>query len=375
MTPSGLGTVQTGTLTSGPQSTTFTGTQGQWVYLDSQDRTSTSLTVELDDPDNKAVFSMNAAYDAGPYQLPRSGTYTLSIKPASTGATGSYRFRLLDLTNGALALTLNSKVQGALEVAYKTDVYQFPGASGQRLYYDALETDFDNVVTRIVAPDGTVRYVNGNSDQDVGPFTLVDSGTYYLFFESNLPIPSTYIFRLLNIADQPPIQPGTPITATLNPGSSAAVFQYAATTGTLFFFDGTGPTGGGSVGLFGPNNETLNGTSIGNVFELTLSQTGTDVLVISGTSANPVPYAFQIYTPTDAPSGPQIISLTVGAENVLTWTSVSGKTYRVQFKPDLGQATWTDLAGDVVASGATASKSDTSMAGATKRFYRIMVVQ
>jgi hypothetical protein len=57
---------------------------------------------------------------------------------------------------------------------------------------------------------------------------------------------------------------------------------------------------------------------------------------------------------------------------LISWSSVSNATYRVQFKTDLKAANWTDLAGDVLASSNTASKTD--LFTKSNRFYRIQVV-
>jgi hypothetical protein len=47
-----------------------------------------------------------------------------------------------------------------------------------------------------------------------------------------------------------------------------------------------------------------------------------------------------------------------GTVVALVWSSQPGRTYRVQYKNDLTGASWTDLAGDVTATGATATKTD-----------------
>ena len=64
---------------------------------------------------------------------------------------------------------------------------------------------------------------------------------------------------------------------------------------------------------------------------------------------------------------------TLGADVTLIWSSVAGQTYRVQYKNDLSDASWTDLTPDVTATGATATKMD-SVGAATQRFYRISFV-
>jgi len=57
----------------------------------------------------------------------------------------------------------------------------------------------------------------------------------------------------------------------------------------------------------------------------------------------------------------------------LTWSSISGQTYRVQYTTNLAGENWTDLTPDVIATGATATASDTPGSDA-ERFYRILVV-
>jgi hypothetical protein len=90
------------------------------------------------------------------------------------------------------------------------------------------------------------------------------------------------------------------------------------------------------------------------------------------TSAN---YAitFNTGTLTITASSPLILVLTsVGANDVgITWNAVSNTTYRVQYKAVLSATNWTDLAGDVLATGSTASKTD--LKTTTNRFYRVQI--
>jgi len=58
----------------------------------------------------------------------------------------------------------------------------------------------------------------------------------------------------------------------------------------------------------------------------------------------------------------------------LIWYAVSNRTYRVQYKADLSSTDWTDLAGDIPATGGTASKTDTTLGNATQRFYRVLLL-
>src|SRR5207245_2480539 len=61
-------------------------------------------------------------------------------------------------------------------------------------------------------------------------------------------------------------------------------------------------------------------------------------------------------------SRPMIQSVSVsGGMITLTWSAISGTTYRVQVKDDLNDANWTDLS-DVPATGATAMATDLATA-------------
>jgi len=73
-------------------------------------------------------------------------------------------------------------------------------------------------------------------------------------------------------------------------------------------------------------------------------------------------------------SPPIIESISASEENVtISWSSLPGITYRVQFKPDPGESTWIDLPGDVTAQGPTAFKTDV-IDGDTQRYYRVIIL-
>jgi hypothetical protein len=67
---------------------------------------------------------------------------------------------------------------------------------------------------------------------------------------------------------------------------------------------------------------------------------------------------------------PAITSITnSGSDVTLTWQSVPGWNYRVQYKTSFTDPDWTDLSGDVSATGITASK--TTLVVDAARFYRV----
>jgi autotransporter-associated beta strand protein len=60
-----------------------------------------------------------------------------------------------------------------------------------------------------------------------------------------------------------------------------------------------------------------------------------------------------------------------GNAATITWTAIAGQTYRVQYKDNLDDVSWTDLTPDVTASGSPASATETAV---SQRFYRVAVL-
>jgi GH25 family lysozyme M1 (1,4-beta-N-acetylmuramidase) len=69
---------------------------------------------------------------------------------------------------------------------------------------------------------------------------------------------------------------------------------------------------------------------------------------------------------------PQILSIAEANGTVtLSWSSISGAVYRVQYVPDWSATSWTPLIPDITANGTNASTIDV-IAGAVQRFYRVV---
>ena len=191
--------------------------------------------------------------------------------------------------SGATALTNGTTYTATLNPGFKTDVYRFTGAVGQRLFYDAIDADNDPVYAYLYDPLG--NYVSGlygqNSDYDVGPFTLTAPGTYYLVQQSQSPYTTNdYSFRLIDVAQSPAtaLTLDTQITGTLNPGTKSDLYRFSGTNGQRLYFDAM-PTNNpnGDWYLYGPNNQSLPGNVLNGDFEVTLPKTGTYVLALDGT--------------------------------------------------------------------------------------------
>jgi len=85
--------------------------------------------------------------------------------------------------------------------------------------------------------------------------------------------------------------------------------------------------------------------------------------------------SFIVYV-QDAPSGlePVIESLSLSNGVVtITWTAISNRNYRLQFKTDLNETNWNDLPPDLLAPGNIGQGAD-EVGSAAQRFYRVLLL-
>jgi Ca2+-binding RTX toxin-like protein len=297
----GFGTVQTGTITAGEtDSYTFTASRGTRIWFDSQDGDFDAVNVELRDPSNNIVFSGNASLDLGTFLLNRSGTYTLNVLGSNATSTGDYSFQLLDLQGSSTAVTLGSTVTQTLTPGNASRVHRFTGAVGQRLFYDALDSDFDSVLVRLIGPSGQdVSGFGGNTDSDRGPITLTEAGTYYLLVDGDVATNTDYNFRLLEASAAPTLTLDSTITGSLTPGNETDIFRFTGTANQRLTLDNLTGGSGASWTLYGPNNQSIGSNSLNGDFDVTLPGSGEYVLVLTGNSPTaPVNYSFNVVTPT-----------------------------------------------------------------------------
>jgi hypothetical protein len=152
------------------------------------------------------------------------------------------------LNTDALPLTPAAVYAGTLTNGFQTEIFRLPGTNGQRLFYDALEGDFDQVYAALVAPNfnplfggvGSWWWWGNNADLDAGPVTLSVSGPHYLIIRSAVAETNHYAFRLLDLF-QPPAQ-AINVGATYGSGlvpvpSSSLVVTGSYVAGNLRFVD------------------------------------------------------------------------------------------------------------------------------------------
>jgi hypothetical protein len=85
---------------------------------------------------------------------------------------------------------------------------------------------------------------------------------------------------------------------------------------------------------------------------------------------------YRILLVSTSPVIAPVIQTLVGAGTtnvVIAWSTISNRTYHLQYKTNLTSAAWSDLSPDVTATGSTASFTDHPV-GARQRYYRVALL-
>jgi hypothetical protein len=234
---------------------TFTLTGPTQIYFNSLTNTA-NIYWSLTGPEGSVVSSTAFAYSEAQYgsgseimQL-IAGNYTLSVN-ASGGNTGSYGFRLIDLSTST-PLTPGVQVSDTLTPGNDTYTYQFTGTAGQTVFMQP--NSGGNIYWRLVDPYDQLVGGNGFGNQS---FTLTSSGTYTVLVEgyTSNTAPQPFAFTVFeDVNTTAPLsfgqtvngditQPGLLNTYTFSVAApTQAVFDSLTNDGNLYWTL-TGPAG------------------------------------------------------------------------------------------------------------------------------------
>ncbi len=232
-----LGAETTGTFPVGTETIQyqFQGTAGERVLYDGLEGDVDNVSATLLGPGNSILFSLNADFQTAPTVLTATGTYTLVLQ-ANTTAGADYRFRLLNL-NAPTAIDVGDTVTGNVgangrEVSY----FSFEGTTGQQIFYDALDGDFDGTFASIRDPfNNELRGANG--DLDSGVLSLTVDGTYQVIMYGSTPN-ADFAFVLRDLADAAPLAVNAEVTGQTSPGRDTVMYTFDAVAGQTLYFNG-----------------------------------------------------------------------------------------------------------------------------------------
>lgn len=181
----------------------------------------------LVDPFGGEIFPRNFA--EGPFDIEHTGVYTLLVEggPNAFGPV-DYGFRI---ARADRVIQTGEMVTGSIDVAHKNDEFIFNGRFGQRLYFDAFDTTSTTFIA-MISPSGE-QVLNARTIQNVGPFTLPETGEYRLIAR-NFSGTGDYSFRLLDVADAPRLSADNVAEGTLDPALESDIYVVSGNIGERF---------------------------------------------------------------------------------------------------------------------------------------------
>jgi large repetitive protein len=273
-----LDTPVSGTLTNGKDTQFYklTGTAGQRLNFDAL-VTTANTGWTLYDEYGQILFNDSANTDRE-VTLTNNGAYLLGIKGNHSTAI-NYQFQVAQLapvTSVALTgtpIALNTAISGSINSTNPSfsQSYTFTGAAGQKLFYDALNGDYDALAGqyfrvwiqdpagKAVYPDidYTGRGFEGRSD--IGPdtgLTLGMDGTYRITFYTAGRGVGNYNFRLLDLSSAPQISLDTDVQGSYNSGAAGSnAYRFTLTERQHLFIDAQ--KGDGAWIIYQPNGQYL----------------------------------------------------------------------------------------------------------------------
>jgi subtilase family serine protease len=281
----------------------FNATAGERFFFDIQSLSGESYNVNwrLLAPDGSQIFQ-NRGGDIDTQKLSQTGTYILLFEgsPFNSGS-GSYSFNVQPVIDPIPEpLTLNSTINGSIDTVGSEKRYTFNLSSASRLYFDSLTNDY-NFTWTLIGANGIIVNSQQLPSSDIynsSPVLNLATGDYTITIDASLDKTGAYVFRLLDLANATVINPGTPVSGTLESSKETDLYQFQVSAGDKFYFDRIDVSGSNYNShwrLLDPDGNVVFNRSFGapywywwsnnnsnDVDTLPLSKTGTYTLMIEG---------------------------------------------------------------------------------------------
>ncbi len=345
---------------------TFEAQAGQRVYFDALDSDGVAVW-SLADPSGTQVFThaLVSSVDPGLYVVDRTGTYTISVQ-GSGDRTGAYGFKVWDVAELEISIAIGDTVSdgvpvagaGNIESAGGQDIYLFDGQAGQRVYFDALNSD-GVAVWSLHDSEGRALFTHALvSSVDPGEVTLNVSGVYSILVHGNGDRTGPYRFKIWEASElEIPIRvgdavsDGVPVAGAGNIESAGGqdIYLFDGQAGQRVYFDALNSDGVAVWSLHDSEGRALFTHALVASVDpglMTLPQTGAYTILVHGSGARTGPYEFQLLDGTDMvtavpPTPAPAISTEIGFE-VSDSIDLAGEVDTYTFDAEPGQPVYFD---------------------------------
>jgi len=248
-----------------------------------------------------------------------AGRYFFVVDGAnSINGSDQYQFAVRRIATTVQTMALNVDVTGSIDSIGQRYDYSFSINTPTTVLFDSLSNRSD-LAWELAGPTGNLRSNISFNVADDGaanaPIRLDAAGAYRLRVIPRTTATGAFNFRLLNLAGAETLPLDSAQMLTLNPGSSAKIFNLDGSAGDYWTLDVSGVAGGGArVWVIGPDgNHLIEATNAvaGATISAAIKKTGRHIVVIEGgignSAAVDLNWTARLTSPTTA-------AVTVGAE-------------------------------------------------------------
>ncbi len=310
-------------------------TSGSWYLLGENDQEVAGASLGTDFTASLAATS--------PYYLELVGNTPSAI---------SYSFQITDTTTyPPISSSGFGTAQSGTVAASGSTSFTFQAPAGLPVYFNNLGFGTSITATFTDPNTKTVFSYNPGATSNAGPYTLALSGTYTLKLTNSSSSSEAYDFNLLSLptaATPLALGPTLPVSGTLNPGNSTAVYSFLGAAGQRMFFDNQTVSGTAvNFTLYRPDGSQVFNEPAFDDAITTLTESGTYYLLVEGTSTSSTNFGFRL---TDTAYVPLTFGTTTSGtvtnaaqSDVFTFTGTAGeRTYFQELSDSNGYygATW-----------------------------------
>jgi hypothetical protein len=313
----------------------FTAAAGDRFFFDGRPRTGFTAEpyLRLYSPLGFVVFSQQGVTaDLDVFVVPHSGSYLLSVEGRyiDTSTNGNFSFLFHPVVDGSNTFTIGQTVNGALAVPGQRQFHSFTLPAPARLFFDTLNaSSFQCVMT---GPGGVILNRQLWVSDSIDGVSLLDlpAGDYTIMIDESGATTGSYTFRLLDASSATLFTPGVPVSGSLAPGVSTALWRFNANAGDPFYYDGRPGSGFTSfpyVRLYTPLGDSLLSPVRVDLDADTFSvpQTGSYILAVEGRYTETAPsgaYSFNLVPNPPQPPTP-LFDTNVAPDLVVTGVAVT----------------------------------------------------
>ena len=228
--PSGLSTLLSGRIGAGEIKTySFSAPAMLNLLFDNHSLEDIGIQAVITD-DTDAIKTELVSYSVGAnnttlFTVPKSSSYTITVRGRNASTTGDYEFRFVDILHDSIPIQFDTLIQGTFASNKKgVEVYRFVTAPGQAFMVDKTAYDWSY---SIKSPD-EARYADLP--------TIAFPGNNYLFATTNDTRGLDFSFRVINLETVPELVLGEAVEGTAEPGR-AVIYKTDAIKGDRLVYE------------------------------------------------------------------------------------------------------------------------------------------